>query len=95
MLVRVMKSQTNVRQEYFLEQNGLRFDRLSNGRYAVLRKSRSFDGQLIWHPIGYTFCEGSYHIFVSYKKRSPEHWFFGITRCDAISGFLSAEAGDK
>ena len=95
MLVRVTKSQSSLRQQVFLDQNGLRFESLSKGRHTVLRKGHSYNGHIIWHPIGYVFCEGNYHIFVSYKKRSPEHWFFGITRCDAISGFLSAEADDK
>ena len=95
MLVKVIKSQTNKRQSAFLKDNDLKFHCLSRGRYSVLKKSHAFDGSLIWSPIGYTFCEGPYHIFVPSNKRSPIYWFFGITRCDAISGYLSGKDDNK
>lgn len=90
MLVKVIKSQTSMRQEYFLNVNHLRFNRIKQGRYAVLQKSKAFDGSDVWDSIGYTFCEGAYHIFVPSCRRSPAYWYFGITRCDAISGYLES-----
>ena len=100
MLVKVIKSQTSMRQEYFLNENHLKFNRISRGRYSVLQKGKSFDGSDVWFSIGYTFCEGAYHIFVPSRRRNPAFWYFGITRCDAISGYLenlksSAPADDK
>lgn len=91
MLVQVVKSQSNLRQQHFLEQNGLRLERVSKGRWSVLRKGCRFDGSECWFPFGYVFSEGPYHIYVPYGKKSPECWYFGITRCDAISGYLSAK----
>lgn len=90
MLVKVIKSQTSMRQQYFLSENHLKFDRICNGRYHVSQLSKSFDGSDIWFKIGYVFVEGGYHIFVPYRLKSPVYWYFGITRCDAISGYLDS-----
>lgn len=90
MLVKVIKSQTSMRQEYFLNENHLRFNRIKQGRYAVFQMSKAFDGSDVWVSIGYTFCEGTYHIFVPSGRRNPASWYFGITRCDAISGYLES-----
>ena len=90
MLVKVVRSQTNIRQQEFLTRNFLQLKRITNGRYSVLRLAHNCNGNEIYLPIGYTFSEGGYHIFVPDSRRNPTNWFFGLTRCDAISGYLDS-----
>lgn len=90
MLVQVVKSHTSKRQTFFLSENRLRLELVRKGRYRVLKQGTNIDGDEVFYPLGYTFFEGGYCIFVPYRKMSPNYWYFGITRCDAISGYLSA-----
>lgn len=53
----------------------------------------------VWHGqsfndrirLGVVFREAGYWIFYPDSKHGkPNEWFFGLTRCDAISGYLKA-----
>ena len=88
-LVQVIKCQTDKRQAKFLKDNSLRFVRVGKGEFDVEQVRRSFDGSSFWQSIGLVFRVKATYVFVPDNKGNrPEKWFFGITRCDAVSGFL-------
>ena len=89
MLVAVIEGCCHYKQNRFMESNNLKFERLGPGRYSVLER-RFIVSQEILTSIGYVFTEGNYHIFVPYRKTKPTNWFFGITRTDAIAGYLES-----
>lgn len=90
MLVNVVRSQTSMYQEVFLSSNRIKLVCIRKGRYRVFQTGSAADGSSVDFDLGYVFSEGPYYIFVPHGRRCPASWFFGLTRCDAISGYLDS-----
>ena len=94
-LVTLVKSQTNLRATEFLEKHNLTL--VNHGeypfnRYRVWQGSQKIGTRRL---IGQVFCVNSIWCFAptTFGAAKPETWFFGITRTDAIAGYLEEVSG--
>lgn len=92
--VRVFFSSTNMYASDYMEKHALKLWRSEmpdRRRYTVYRGSSLADRTLL----GEVFCHMGIWAFVPFRHN--DIWFFGNTRCDAISGYMDflAREGNK
>lgn len=91
MLVEVVKCSADKFQADFLKDNSLKFVKVAARRFKVQQCRSFFDGSgTFWDDLGVVFTEKNIWVFVPYRAGDhPDRWYFGQTRCDAVSGYLS------
>lgn len=89
-LVKLVPSSTNLFALQWCYRNRIDFYKKAPQRYAVYQRSAHSRSSLDRDFLGIVFREGRVWCFVPHEKAFKMNWYFGQTRCDAISGFLRA-----
>lgn len=85
---RLIKSSQEKKFYLWRQVNRLDFFKQAEKRYRVYQNSPSIAGARVL--LGVCFYESGYWVFVPADGSYKMNWYFGLTRGDAVSGYLQA-----